>query len=58
MQTMTVANDSLEYLFLRLRKRSKITKVQLGTDTREHEHLTENILHEAIHDILESDEFD
>jgi hypothetical protein len=27
MQTMTVANDNLEYLFLRLRKRSKITKV-------------------------------
>jgi len=58
MQTMTVANDNLEYLFLRLKKRSKITKVQLGTDTRENEHLTENILHEAIHDILESNEFD
>ena len=30
----------------------------MGTDVREGENLIENILHEAMHDILESDDFD
>ena len=30
----------------------------LGADVREGESLIENIVHEAMHDILESDEFD
>ena len=32
--------------------------MQLGTDTRDGENLMENILHEALHDILESNDFD
>jgi hypothetical protein len=32
--------------------------VQLGADPREGENLMENILHEAMHDILEGDDFD
>jgi len=50
--------ECAEYLFIRLKKRSKINKVQLGHDVREGENLMENILHEALHDILESDDFD
>lgn len=32
--------------------------MQLGVENREGETLIENILHEAIHDILESDDID
>ena len=32
--------------------------MHLGADLREGESLIENIVHEAMHDILESDEFD
>ena len=32
--------------------------MHLGADLREGETLIENIVHEAMHDILESDEFD
>ena len=56
--TTAVGNESSEYLFLRLKKRSKITKMNLGADIREGESLLENICNEAINDILESDEFD
>ena len=48
----------MEYLFLRLKKRSKITKMNLGADVREGESLIENIMNEAMHDIIESEEFD
>ena len=58
MQTTTIMPDYAEYLFLRLKKRSNIKKVQLGADPREGENLMENILHEAMHDILEGDDFD
>ena len=34
------------------------TKMHLGADLREGESLIENIVNEAMHDILESDEFD
>lgn len=34
------------------------TKMQLGADVREGESLIENVVNEAMHDILESDEFD
>ena len=51
-------NETTEYLFLRLKKRSKISKMNLGADVREGESLIENIINEAMHDILESDEFD
>jgi len=57
-QTTTALPECAEYLFIRLKKRSKINKVQLGHDVREGENLMENILHEALHDILESDDFD
>jgi len=50
--------DYAEYLFLRLKKRSQIKKVQLGADPRDGESLMENIIHEAMHDILEGDDFD
>ena len=53
-----MVSDSLEFLFLRLKKRSKISKMQIGVEHREGESLIENILHEAMHDILESDEID
>lgn len=57
--TTTAAGlETSEYLFLRLKKRSKITKMNLGADVREGESLIENIVNEAMHDILESDEFD
>ena len=32
--------------------------MQLGADPREGESLMENIIHEAMHDILEGDDFD
>jgi len=56
--TNTNVPDSSEYLFLRLKKRSKITKIMLGAEQRQGESLIENIVNEAMHDILESDEFD
>jgi len=56
--TNTNVPDSSEYLFLRLKKRSKITKILLGADVRHGESLIENIVNEAMHDILESADFD
>ena len=57
--TTTAAGlEASEYLFLRLKKRSKITKMNLGADVREGESLLENICNEAINDILESEDFD
>lgn len=56
--TNTNVPDASEYLFLRLKKRSKITKIQLGADVRHGESLIENIVNEAMHDILESNDFD
>lgn len=56
--TATAANDWQESLFLRLKKRSKITKMQVGIENKEGESLVENIIMEAVHDILESDEID
>jgi len=56
--TTAAGAETSEYLFLRLKKRSKITKMNLGADVREGESLIENICNEAMHDILESAEFD
>jgi hypothetical protein len=69
--TMTNVPDASEYLFLRLKKRSKIvsssytvliknlqTKILLGADVRSGESLIENIVNEAMNDILESDTLD
>lgn len=56
--TTAAGTETSEYLFLRLKKRSKITKMNLGADIREGESLIENIVNEAMHDIIESDEFD
>lgn len=56
--TNTNVPEVSEYLFIRLKKRAKITKMHLGADLREGESLVENIVNEAMHDILESDEFD
>lgn len=56
--TTTNVLDSSEYLFLRLRKRSKISKILLGADVRRGESLIENIVNEAMNDILESDAMD
>jgi len=56
--TTTVANINGESLFIRLKKRSKITKVQLSAETREGETLLENCMFEAMHDILEDAELD
>jgi hypothetical protein len=56
--TTAAGAETSEYLFLRLKKRSKITKMNLGADVREGESLIENICNEAMHDILESEEFD
>lgn len=56
--TNTAINESSEYLFLRLRKRSKIDKMQLSVENRDGQLLVENILSDTVHDILESDEFD
>ena len=56
--TAAAGLETSEYLFLRLKKRSKITKMNLGADIREGESLLENICNEAINDILECDEFD
>lgn len=56
--TNTNVPDSSEYLFLRMKKRSKITKIMLGAEQRQGESLVENIVNEAMHDILESAEFD
>lgn len=56
--TNTNVPEVSEYLFIRLKKRAKITKMHLGADLREGESLIENIVNEAMHDILESDEFD
>lgn len=70
LHTNTAMPETSEYLFLRLKKRSKIvsatnriltwlkTKMQLGADVREGESLIENVVNEAMHEILESDEFD
>lgn len=57
-RTTTALPEPGEYLFLRLKKRSKINKVQQAVDLRDNENLLENMVHEAMHDILESDEFD
>lgn len=56
--TNTNVPEVSEFLFIRLKKRAKITKMHLGADLREGESLIENIVNEAMHDILESDEFD
>lgn len=56
--TTAAGTETSEYLFLRLKKRSKITKMNLGADVREGESLIENIVNEAMHDIIESEEFD
>lgn len=56
--TNTNVPEVSEYLFIRLKKRAMITKMHLGADLREGESLIENIVNEAMHDILESDEFD
>jgi len=56
--TAGAEHQSDEALFLRLKKRSKITKILLGCDARKGETLIENIVNEAMHEILESDEFD
>ena len=39
-------NETTEYLFLRLKKRSKISKINLGADVREGESLIENIIND------------
>ena len=44
-----------EYLFLRLKKRSKLNKVNFGVENKDSP-IVENILGDALHDILESDE--
>lgn len=56
--TNTNVPEVSEYLFIRLKKRANITKMHLGADLREGESLIENIVNEAMHDILESNEFD
>lgn len=56
--TNTNVPECSEYLFLRLRKRTKITKILLGADARRSESLIENVVNEAMHDILESADFD
>lgn len=68
--TTTAVIDSAEYLFLRLKKRSKFvsypslllnaiqTKMEIGVENKEGESLVENIVMETVHDILESDEID
>jgi len=56
--TNTNVPECSEYLFLRLKKRSKITKIPLGADLRQGESLIENIVNEAMHGILESNDFD
>ncbi len=71
--TMTNVPDASEYLFLRLKKRSKIvrqlplvsnarvcvqSKILLSADVRRGESLIENIVNEAMNDILESDDMD
>jgi len=56
--TNTNATEAAEFLFLRLKKRSKFTKINLGAQERAGESLLENIFNEAIHEILESNEFD
>jgi len=56
--TNTAVPEASEFLFLRLKKRQKTSKINLGADVRDGESLIENILNEAMHEILESDEFD
>jgi len=56
--TSGAEHSSDEQLFLRLKKRSKITKILLGCDARKGESLIENIVNEAMHEILESDDFE
>lgn len=56
--TNTVVNEPSEFLFIRLKKRQKIKPINLGVDAREGESLIENIVNDAIHEILESDDFD
>lgn len=56
--TNTAVNDQTEFLFLRLKKKSKITKTMLTMYPREGESMLENILNEAMNDILESDELE
>lgn len=71
--TTTNVLDGSEFLFLRLKKRSKIvssryssdadlfflqSKILLGADVRKGESLVENIVNEAMNDILESNAMD
>ena len=41
-----------------MKYQGQVNKKHFGADTREGESLIENIVNEAMHDILESDEFD
>jgi len=54
----TVSSETQELLFIRLKKRSKITKNFVGIENRDGQSLIENLLLDEVHDILESDEFD
>ncbi len=66
--TNTAAAESQEYLFIRLKKRSKIvskahinvyqSSMNTGVETIEQQPLMENIMVEALHDILEDEDID
>jgi len=56
--TTTMANLNGESLFIRIRKRSKITKAQGAMPAREGETLIENFMHEAMHGIIEDIDLD
>lgn len=55
--TNTVVNDQ-EFLFLRLKKRTKFTKDANPIESRENETIFENILNEMMNDILHDSEMD
>lgn len=57
MHTNTVVNDQ-EFLFLRLKKRTKFTKDANPIESRENETIFENILNEMMNDILHDNEMD
>lgn len=56
--TTTVANLNDESLFIRIKKRAKMTKIAHAMAAREGETLIENFMHEAMHGIIEDMDLD
>lgn len=56
MQTNTNATDNQEFLFLRLKKRTRFTKDSNPIEPRENETLFSNVLNEMMNDILHDQE--